>query len=116
MAVNNKKHKENSLIHHSDRGLQYCSNEYQRLLEKNEIKPSMTEKYDPYKNAIAEQINGILKQEFSVAQKIKDFNVKNKLVKNAIEIYNNIRPHLSNEMLTSIQMHAQKKIDQNNTN
>ena len=70
----------------------------------------MTEKYDPYENAIAERINGILKQEFSIAQKIKDFKIKKKLVKNAIEIYNNIRPHLSNEMLTPIQMHAQKKI------
>lgn len=110
MAVNNRKHKESPLIHHSDRGLQYCSNEYQRLLEKNEIKPSMTEKYDPYENAIAERINGILKQEFSVAQKINDFKVKKKLVKNAIEIYNNIRPHLSNQMLTPKQMHVQKKI------
>ncbi len=110
MAVNNRKYKENPLIHHSDRGLQYCSNEYQRLLEKNEIKPSMTEKYDPYENAIAERINGILKQEFGIAQKIKDFKVKKKLVKNAIEIYNNIRPHLSNQMLTPIQMHAQKKL------
>lgn len=110
MAVNNRKYKESPLIHHSDRGLQYCSNEYQKLLEKNEINPSMTEKYDPYENAIAERINGILKQEFNIAQKIEDFTVKKKLIKNAIEIYNNIRPHLSNEMLTPIQMHAQKKL------
>ena len=84
MAVNNRKYKESPLIHHSDRGLQYCSNEYQRLLEKNEIKPSMTEKYDPYENAIAERINGILKQEFSIAQKIKDFKIKKKLVKKGL--------------------------------
>lgn len=110
MAMTSRKHKENSLIHHSDRGLQYCSNEYQKLLKQNGIKPSMTEKYDPYENAIAERINGILKQEFGVAQKIKDFKVKKKLVKNAIEIYNTKRPHLSNEMLTPKQMHEQKKL------
>ena len=70
----------------------------------------MTEKYDPYENAIAERINGILKQEFGIAQKIKDFKIKKKLVKNAIKIYNNKRPHLSNEMITPIQMHQQKKL------
>ena len=51
-------------IHHSDRWLPYCSNEYQKLLDKNEILPSMTEQYDPYENTIAERINRILKQEF----------------------------------------------------
>ena len=110
MAMTNRKYKENTLIHHSDRGLQYCSNEYQKLLQQNGIKPSMTEKYDPYENAIAERINGIIKQEFGVAQKIKDFKVKKKLIKNAIEIYNTKRPHLSNQMLTPKQMHEQKKL------
>ena len=110
IATANRKYKENTLIHHSDRGMQYCSNEYQKLLKQNAIKPSMTEKYDPYENAIAERVNGILKQEFGVAQKINDFKVKKQLVKNAIEIYNSKRPHLSNEMLTPIQMHAQKRL------
>jgi transposase InsO family protein len=109
-AVKNRKHKEQSLIHHSDRGLQYCSNDYQRLLKHNEISPSMTEKYDPYQNAIAERINGILKQEFGIARKIKDFKVKKKLIKNTINIYNTKRPHFSNHMLTLIQMHKQNKL------
>ena len=61
MAVVNRKHKGQSLIHHSDRGLQYCSNDYQKLLKHNNIRSSMTEKYDPYENAIAERINGIFK-------------------------------------------------------
>jgi len=52
------------LIHHSDRGLQYCSNEYQKILYENNIKTSMTESYDPYANTIAERVNGILKSEF----------------------------------------------------
>jgi putative transposase len=110
MAVKNRKHKGQSLIHHSDRGLQYCSNDYQKLLKHNEISPSMTEKYDPYENAIAERINGILKQEFGIARKIKDFKVKKKLIKNAINIYNTKRPHFSNHMLTPIQMHEQNKL------
>jgi putative transposase len=69
----------------------------------------MTEKYDPYENAITEQINGVLKQEFGIERKIKDFKIKKKLIKNAINIYNTKRLHLSNHMLTPIQMHAQKK-------
>ena len=110
MALLNRINKDNALIHHSDRGLQYCSNEYQNLLHKSNIKPSMTEKYDPYENAIAERINGILKQEFGIAKKLKDFSLKKKLITNAIEIYNHKRPHLSNHMLTPTQMHRQNKL------
>lgn len=75
MAIKNREHRQCSLIHHSDRGLQYCSNDYQKLLNHNNIRPSMTEKYDPYENAIAERINGILKQEFYIAKKVRDFNL-----------------------------------------
>ena len=110
MAMANRKVRSNPLIHHSDRGLQYCSNDYQKLLKDNRIRPSMTEKYDPYENAIAERINGILKQEFDVARKIKDFNIKEKLIQDAIRIYNTVRPHLSNHMLTPVQMHNQNKL------
>jgi len=110
MALANRVYKNHPLTHHSDRGLQYCSNEYQKLIKEHQIKPSMTEKYDPYENAIAERINGILKQEFSIARNIKSLNLKKKLIKNAIEIYNKKRPHLSNQMLTPIQMHAQNKL------
>jgi transposase InsO family protein len=107
MALKNRKYKMNSLIHHSDRGLQYCSNEYQKIMNDNGIKPSMTEKYDPYENAIAERINGILKQEFDIAKNVKCLRLKKQLIKNAIDIYNNQRPHLSNQMLTPVQMHEQ---------
>ena len=64
MANQQREYGHQTLIHHSDRGVQYCSYAYQELLEKNKITPSMTESYDPYANAIAERINGILKQEF----------------------------------------------------
>lgn len=110
MATKKRIYKDRPLIHHSDRGLQYCSYEYQKLLKENGISPSMTEKYDPYENAIAERINGILKQEFNVARNIENLDLKKKLIKNAIEIYNTQRPHLSNQMLTPIQMHAQDKV------
>ena len=64
MALKNRKYRNEPMIHHSDRGLQYCSNEYQKILVKNDILLSMTEQDDPYENAIAEKINGILKNEF----------------------------------------------------
>lgn len=110
MALKNRIYKDKPIIHHSDRGLQYCSNQYQRILDKNDILPSMTEQYDPYENAIAERINGILKQEFDIDKYDTDINTKDKLVKNSIEIYNRFRPHLSNEMLTPNQMHKQNTI------
>ncbi|MDO5980422.1 IS3 family transposase [Flavivirga spongiicola] len=105
MALGNRMYKNQPLIHHSDRGLQYCSNEYQQLLMSNNISSSMTEKYDPYENAIAERVNGILKQEFDIARSIKDLDIKKKLIKDAIDIYNDQRPHLSNHMLTPEKMH-----------
>jgi putative transposase len=108
MAIKNREYKATPLIHHSDRGLQYCANEYQKLLKENALQSSMTEKYDPYENAIAERINGILKQEFDIAKNIKNIDLKKELIKNAIAIYNNKRPHLSNHMLTPIQMHKQQ--------
>lgn len=111
MAIGKRRANTSELIHHSDRGLQYCSNEYQELLQQNGIKPSMTEVYDPYENAVAERVNGILKQEFNIHRDIKCPNVKKKLVESSIEIYNGQRPHLSNYMLTPNQMHNQNIIE-----
>lgn len=64
------------LIHHSDRGLQYCSAIYQKELSKNNITPSMTDGYDCYQNAIAERINGILKNEFLIHKCNMEKNLK----------------------------------------
>lgn len=94
-----------SLIHHSDRGSQYCSNEYVKLLEANNISISMTEKGDPLENAIAERVNGILKEEY-----LNDYNVENtqeatKLLEAVINLYNNERPHMSIGNLTPNQIH-----------
>jgi putative transposase len=109
-AIKLRKDKTLSLIHHSDRGIQYCANEYQKLLSKSSIKCSMTQNSDPYENAVAERINGILKQEFDIDKFNKDLPIMKLLVKNAIEIYNQKRPHYSNYMLTPDQMHQQNKI------
>lgn len=88
MANRNRIYKEKELIHHSDRGIQYCSNEYQKKLRQMKIIPSMTESYDPYANAIAERVNGILKQEFLLEKYNVDLKTMKILVKQAIEIYN----------------------------
>ena len=87
------------LVHHSDRGLQYCSAIYQSRLKGNGIQPSMTDGYDCYQNAMAERINGILKQEFLI-NKCNTAEELELLIKESISIYNNERPHLSLQMKT----------------
>jgi len=110
MAIKSRKSKTQSLIHHSDRGLQYCADDYQKILKDSLIKPSMTEQYDPYENAIAERINGILKQEFAIAKHNVNLKLKRSIIENAIKIYNTKRPHWSNNMLTPDKMHLQNKL------
>lgn len=95
-------------IHHSDRGLQYCSGEYQAALAKANITPSMTDGYDCYQNAKAERINGILKQEFLV-QRCHTYQELNTLIKESIMIYNQMRPHLSLGMKTPEQVHQKAR-------
>lgn len=106
MSIQNKRYHHSS-IHHSDRGLQYCSEEYQRVLREHKIKPSMTDGYDCYQNALAERVNGILKQEFLLYQ-CQDLKELQELVDESIYIYNEMRPHLSLEMKTPSQVHNEK--------
>jgi len=110
MAIKKRKYPEEVLIHHSDRGLQYCCDDYQYTLSKHGITTSMTEKYDPYQNAVAERINGILKQEFIRGISIKDIRLMEKLITQSIQIYNQERPHLSCQMKTPNEMHQQQLI------
>lgn len=98
MALKNRK-SNLPLIHHSDRGLQYCSAIYQQKLSQYKVKPSMTDGYDCYQNALAERINGILKTEF-LFTKCKDGKDLNKLIQESIHTYNNHRPHLALQMKT----------------
>ena len=109
MALKNRVN-DHKLIHHSDRGLQYCSGLYTKLLIDNNIDISMTIDGDPYENAIAERINGILKDEFGLGETIPTQNEAIKMVRQAVEIYNTIRPHLSNHYVTPLKMHQQSKI------
>ncbi len=98
------------LIHHSDRGLQYCGDAYQQVLIEHKVQCSMTEKYDPYQNAVAERVNGILKQEFICGIQITDIKLMEKLIAQSINIYNQERPHWSCSMTTPETMHQQRKI------
>jgi len=93
-----------SLIHHSDRGLQYCSGVYQKELKRHDITPSMTDGYDCYQNALAERVNGILKQEF-LLHKCKNLQELKGLVRDSVDIYNRLRPHLSLNMQTPEEVH-----------
>ena len=109
-AIKRRDYKETSLIHHSDRGFQYCSDQYQYILNKSKITCSMTESYDPYANAVAERVNGILKAEFIGYNKNVKIKIMRELIKNSIMIYNGIRPHYSAYYKTPNQMHKQSKI------
>jgi transposase InsO family protein len=83
------------LIHHSDRGIQYCSNVYTQILKRKKIDISMTEENHCYENAMAERVNGILKDEFYLDQTFANVAHAKRAAKNAINLYNEIRLHLS---------------------
>ena len=109
MGLKNRKGKQ-SLIHHSDRGLQYCSSIYQKELQLNNITPSMTDGHDCYQNALAERMNGIHKHEFLVykCNTAKELKV---LIDQSIKTYNNERPHLSLNMKTPNLIHKKSRED-----
>lgn len=95
-------------IHHSDRGIQYCSKEYVNTATKNNIKLSMTENGDPYENALAERMNRTIKEEFGMDRRIKSKSQVKKLVEESIFLYNNKRPHLALNMKTPDQVYYEK--------
>ena len=92
------------LIHHSDRGLQYCSQEYQMLHRKHDVQCSMTDGYDCYQNALAERINGILKNEYLLSRP-RDLEDARKMVAESVAIYNERRPHLALKYKTPDEIH-----------
>lgn len=98
-----------SLIHHSDRGVQYCSSKYVNVLGKHDVNISMTENGDPLENAVAERINGILKTEWINELKLKSLKDAMLQIKGIINIYNSKRPHSSIEMLTPDQAHIENR-------
>jgi putative transposase len=97
-----------TLIHHSDRGVQYCSENYIKLLQNRGIKISMTENGDPLENAIAERINGILKSEYLKHYQSKTIQQANELLDSAVKLYNQDRPHFSIGLLTPEKVHSEE--------
>lgn len=100
-AIKNNRQPISGLIHHSDRGIQYCSREYIKVLNDNNIKISMTENGDPKENPIAERVNGVLKEEY-----LNQYQYLTTIqLEKSVDIYNNKRPHLSCDMLTPERAH-----------
>lgn len=95
MAIKRLKPGAEGLIHHSDRGSQYCSSEYVNILKKQGIKISMTENGDPLENAIAERVNGIIKGEYLFDYEIKTLSKAKEVLKSVVKLYNEDRPHSS---------------------
>jgi putative transposase len=105
MAYANRSYSQHALIHHSDRGSQYCCKEYVDLLNAQHIAISMTERGDPYENALAERMNGIIKGEFNLYTSQGSFEQTYERILASVTAYNQIRPHSSCDYLTPCQAH-----------
>jgi transposase InsO family protein len=110
MAIKNRKYPNEKLIHHSDRGFQYCNPKYTKFAEDNGMTISMTEQYDPYENAVAERINRTLKYEYGLKQIIKNTKLAQKMTKQAVFIYNNLRTHYSLDLRKPAEVHLNPNI------
>ncbi|WCC43586.1 IS3 family transposase [Tenacibaculum finnmarkense] len=110
MAIKNREYPHEKLIHHSDRGFQYCNPKYTEFAESNGIIMSMTEKYDPYENAIAERINRTLKYEYALKEIIKNTAIAQEITKQAVDIYNNLRTHFSLNLRKPAEVHLNPNI------
>jgi putative transposase len=118
MGLNSRLYPFRPLIHHSDRGIQYCCDTYVKALENNKIAISMTQHGSPYDNAVAERLNGILKIEMGLYDTFESFQAASKAVDQAVKKYNEIRPHWSCDLQTPMYRHAavtRPKIHFNNT-
>lgn len=105
MALAQRIYHEHELIHHSDRGIQYCSKEYVELAYNNHLRMSMTQNGDPYENALAERMNRTIKEEFCLDGMIRSKELAIELVKQAVWLYNNRRPHTMLSLRTPEQEH-----------
>ncbi len=108
MAIAKRKTPKLTLMHHSDRGSQYCSKAYVDELNGETIAISMTKNGDPYENAIAERVNGILKTEFDLERSTGTFEQLKIKLNRTINAYNNLRPHASCDYLTPVQAHQKQ--------
>jgi len=107
MAHKNTIFNHQTIIHHSDRGKQYCCPDYTEFSGNIGFVMSTTQKYDPYENAVAERINGILKYEFGLRKTLPSLAIAKKMMKQAADIYNNKRLHWSLDLKTPQYVHSQ---------
>lgn len=105
MAISARQKPENKLIHHSDRGTQYCCHDYVNRLQTAGIRISMTVNGDPYENPVAERVNGILKGDFELDKRFSSRPEALEAIDRSTRAYNELRPHLSCNMLTPNQAH-----------
>ena len=105
MALKSKRNWQIQTIHHSDRGVQYCSKEYVELSRQNNCLISMTENGDPYENALAERMNRTIKEEFGLGEEIKTRSLAQQMIQEAVYLYNNYRPHLALNYKTPNEIH-----------
>lgn len=110
MALKNRKYPNKKLIHHSDRGFQYCWPIYTEFAQKNGLILSMTQQYDPYENALAERVNRTIKYDFGLNQIIPNKTIAQKMIKRAILVYNSKRPHESLKRRTPDSVHQTPNI------
>ena len=99
-----------TIIHHSDRGKQYCCPDYTEFAAKKSFVMSTTQQSDPYENAVAERVNGILKYEFGLRKTIATVAIARKMIKEAVAIYNNDRLHWSLDLKTPQNVHTSYNI------
>jgi len=108
MALKSLEIRPKQLIHHSDRGIQYCSNSYVKLLQDYKLKISMTENGDPLENAVAERVNGIIKEEYLQDYEVRNLKEAKKVLSFVVKLYNEERPH------NSISNHVPNEVHDNN--
>ena len=105
MALKQLPKESNGVYHHSDRGVQYCCDDYVKLLKKNKFQISMTENGDPLENPIAERVNGILKNEWIYHMHFDTIDQARASLRRIIQIYNQYRPHTSLDLMTPEMAH-----------
>ncbi|MBN8578221.1 MAG: IS3 family transposase [Cytophagales bacterium] len=108
IALSNLKEIPECLIHHSDRGIQYCSFDYVNVLKQNGIQISMTENGDPLENPVAERVNGILKDEYLRHYQLTNIEQVSELLSDVVDRYNKLRPHQSINLITPDAVHEKQ--------
>lgn len=110
MALKQRSFPDREIIHHSDRGIQYCSPEFEKFTLKNGIVLSNTQNSDPYENAIAERMNRTLKYEYGLKETLPDLKTAQKMTEQAVNLYNNHRLHFSLDLQTPAKVHLQENV------